>query len=583
MPPRQKLLLLGLIAAVLMWQGGIWGNRLLLEPLRVLRADVARRQEKVNGLKDQALAIELAQAKLNAYRSRSLPLDLGKKGGPNVRPDAVDAQRQYTAWLTELVHTIGFDDIAVAPQRRSVSRNNVYVEVAVQINGEGRFSQLAELLDRFYRTDLLQRIGRLQIVSQDVIGDPPVKFTLEADVLALSDAPVRRTIFPRTTLVDELPADASRLSVASAAEFLPKKTPFEVRVERELLTVTTREGETWTVSRGVERTERADHAAKLPLTLVPINRQSPEMTTEEFRNFVRTNVFVKPTPPTEYDLKFGPFASVVVTRGKTWEYSLAAKDYDPARGEPKYRIEGKSPAGLSLNESTGRLVWKPDTKLSAGDYPLKVSVVHPSAPNGRFVAELPLVLADPNSPPKLPAVGPQTVYRGQPWKITVTANDADRPAQQLTFKLGTGAPAGSQIDAASGELTWTPDENQPLGPASLLVSVTDSGTPSKTSNITILVSVMEDAAKQTMLIGIVTVDGEREAMFLDKSQNRKRNLHVGDEIRAADISAEIIDIAATYVTVRRGEAEQRLKLGETVRSLSSVVPVIPSDSAETPN
>jgi hypothetical protein len=577
MPSRQKNLLVGLIAAVLLWQGGMWGDRLVLEPLRLLRADLARRQEKVEAKRNQLLSIEQARAKLIAWRNRSLAVDPGKRA----RPDAVEAHRQYTAWLTELVHAVGFDEVAVTPQRKSVSRDNVYVEVAVQIDGEGRLSQLAELMDRFYRTDLLQRIGRLKIASEDVFGDPPVKFTLEANALALDGAPVRRTLFPRTSLAAELSSAATHLVVQGGEEF-PKKTPFRIRIERELLDVTELAGETWTVTRGVERTEPREHAAKAPLTLVRINPTIPELTRDEFREFVRTNVFVKPTPPLDYDFRFGPFPPAVVVRGKSWEYSIAAKDYDPARGEPKYRIRGDAPTGLSLNEATGQLVWKPDATAPAGEYPIVVEVVHPSAANGQQSETLSLTLAEPNSPPKFSAMGPQTAYRGQPWKMTVAAEDPDQPKQRVTFKLGPGAPEGARIDAQSGELTWTPPEQQPLGAVSLTVTATDDGTPPKTSHAVIPLTVMEDTAKQTALIGVVSIGEEREAWFLDKSQNRKTILRIGDEIRAADIVATVMEIDEKTVTIRRGDADFRLKLGDSIRSLSTAAPITRNDSAETP-
>src|SRR5437870_2792308 len=133
MPTRQKQLLIGLAAAVLLWQGSAWADKILFAPLRNLRAEITRRQESVAEKENQVLAIELAQGKLQQWRQRSLSPDPGRK----TRPDALEAQRQYTVWLTELVRSIGFDEVAVTPQRRAVSRGNVYIEVVVQIDGEG--------------------------------------------------------------------------------------------------------------------------------------------------------------------------------------------------------------------------------------------------------------------------------------------------------------------------------------------------------------------------------------------------------------------------------------------------------------
>lgn len=578
MPQRQKLLLIGLAAAVLLWQGGVWGNSLVLQPLRELRGQVNAKEDAVSGKRAQAVAIEQAKTKLRNWQARSLPPDPGKK----TRPDAVDAQRQYTAWLTELVHSGSFDEVSVTPQRRSVARNNVYVEVVVQIDGEGRFSQLAELLERFYRANLLHRIGRIQIASEDVFGDPPVKFSLEAQALALSDVPARRTIFPQTSLKEDAPAEAKQLRVATANGF-PKKTPFRIRLERELLAVTNVAGDAWTVDRGVERTQPSEHAAKSMVELIPTDPATKELSVEDFREYVRTNPFVKPTPPVNYEPTFGPFSPPVVVRGKAWQYSIAAKDYDPARGEPKYQLKGDLPAGLTLNETTGQLTWKPDAEQPAGVFNLDVAAVHPSAPEGRLQEELTLKLVEPNTAPKFVAVGTSTVYRGQPWKITVEAKDPDVPAQKMTYKLGDALP-GMQINAETGEVAWTPGDDQPVGPVSFTVTATDSGTPPQTATTSVSAKVAEDTAKQTFLFGIVRVDDEPQALFSDKSQNnRKLTLRVGDELRAADIEATIEDISDLAITVQRGESRYRMKLGDTIRSLDTATPVTPAGSAETPN
>jgi hypothetical protein len=165
----------------------------------------------------------------------------------------------------------------------------------------------------------------------------------------------------------------------------------------------------------------------------------------------------------------------------------------------------------------------------------------------------------------------------------VAAQDVDQPAQTLTYKLGETS-SGMQINAETGELSWTPGEDQPLGPVSISVSVTDSGTPPQTATTTLSATVKEDAAKQTFLFGIVRVDNEPQALFSDKSQNnRKLSLKVGDELRAADIVATIQEISDVAITVLRGEARYRLKLGDTVRSLDQASPITPVDSAETPN
>jgi len=576
MPNRQKQLLIGLAAVVLLWQGAIWADHLLLAPLRTLRGNVAAKQEKVDEKLLQVVAIEQAKTKLNNWRARSLSPDPGRKA----RPDAVEAQRQYTEWLTDLVHSVALDEVSVAPQRRSVSRNGVFVDVTVQIDGEGRYSQFLELMERFYRADVLQRVSRLQLSSLDVVGDPPVKFTLEVGALALTDAPQRRAMFPRTTLAQEVDAEGVQITVATSTDF-PQKAPFRIRIDRELLEVTAMSGNDWTVVRGVERSEVTPHPERSTASLFRVNKTVPDLSRDEFRTLLSDNIFVKPTPPIQYDFQFGPFEPPTVVRGKLWDFSVSAREFDTARGEPNYRFTGELPPGLTINPQTGKMNWKLDAKTAAGEYPVTVEVRHPSAPGGQLAQKLTLVVAEPNTPPKFATVARQTAYRGQPFRLKVAATDPDQPAQKLTYKFGAGGPTNAKIDSRTGELEWTPSDDQALGPLTLAVVATDSGTPAQSTTLKLAVQVQEDTARLTELIGIVTVDSQREAWLFDKSQNQKTILHIGDKLRAADITATLLELDADTMLVEFEGESRTLKLGQSIRSLTKSPAVTRSDSDET--
>ena len=583
MQSRQKYLLIGLAAAVLFWMGGGWVRQTVLGPIAKLRDDLNKAQNRVSDKIDQELQIARAKKKLLDWQAQSLPPDSGKKR----IPDAAEAQRQYLEWLTGLADDIGFEEVHVTPQQSrpmvltqrnaSMASGNAVVcmEVVVQIDGLGRLSQLYDLLDRIGSVNLLQRTSQLKITTEDVLGDPPVKFILHSAGLAMTDAPPRRTLFPRTELAEKVDSEATRWTVSESAGF-PKQAPFRVRLDREYVEVTEMQDRIWTVKRGVNRSEPGEHAAGCTVTLAPVNSEHGPLTAEAFAELVRENPFVKPTPPRQYDMRFGPFSSAVVVQGKTFELSLTASEFDPARGEPSYRAVGKTPAGLSVNPKSGKLTWKPDAKLRVGEYPVKVQVRHPSAPDGSISQPLKLTLVEPNSPPKISPVASQSLYRGLVWRFKMNATDPDKPEQRLSFKLGSNAPAGCQINASTGEITWTPAESQPVGRATIPVTVSDSGQPPQTATANVTVDVQEDTAKQTLLTGIVVINGQPEARFSNTKLNQATVLKIGDELSAADITATITDIAARMVTVRLGEVERPLKLGESVRSLTSGPDVKPA-------
>jgi hypothetical protein len=93
---------------------------------------------------------------------------------------------------------------------------------------------------------------------------------------------------------------------------------------------------------------------------------------------------------------------------------------------------------------------------------------------------------DTNTAPELGAIGDQFIYLGQTLTFTATATDADLPAQLLAFSLN-GAPAGANIDTATGTFTWTPAT---LGTNTLTVRVSDNGQPARSDSETITVRVL---------------------------------------------------------------------------------------------
>ena len=71
------------------------------------------------------------------------------------------------------------------------------------------------------------------------------------------------------------------------------------------------------------------------------------------------------------------------------------------------------------------------------------------------------------------SLAPLQVIAGGPALFT---DDADLPANTLSFSLDAGAPAGATITPA-GAFSWTPTEAQGPGVYSITVRVTDNGTP----------------------------------------------------------------------------------------------------------
>jgi len=97
------------------------------------------------------------------------------------------------------------------------------------------------------------------------------------------------------------------------------------------------------------------------------------------------------------------------------------------------------------------------------------------------------------TPPVLQPIADRTVDEGQLLQFTATLAVPDPPANVPTFSLGSGAPAGAQIDPATGEFRWTPGEAQGPGNYNVTVRVTDSLGESDETSFVVTVNEVDQA------------------------------------------------------------------------------------------
>ncbi|HMS55856.1 MAG TPA: Ig-like domain-containing protein [Fimbriimonadaceae bacterium] len=102
------------------------------------------------------------------------------------------------------------------------------------------------------------------------------------------------------------------------------------------------------------------------------------------------------------------------------------------------------------------------------------------------VATITITVDPVNDAPTIEPVSPPTVDELTLATFTATANDPDA-GEMLTFTL-VGAPAGASIHPTSGVFNWTPTEAQGPGSFTFDVVVTDSGTLSASTSVTITVN-----------------------------------------------------------------------------------------------
>jgi hypothetical protein len=150
-------------------------------------------------------------------------------------------------------------------------------------------------------------------------------------------------------------------------------------------------------------------------------------------------------------------------------------------GDPLTAVLEDGPAGGSLTlNADGSFSYTPD----AGFFGVDTFTYRASdglmASN---VATVTVTVVPLNEAPELATIGDQSVDEGSLLTFTAMATDVD--GDGLTFSLK-GAPAGATIDPVTGVFSWTPADN---GVFTFTVIVTDDGTPSRSDEETITVTV----------------------------------------------------------------------------------------------
>ncbi len=206
--------------------------------------------------------------------------------------------------------------------------------------------------------------------------------------------------------------------------------------------------------------------------------------------------------------------------GYNWNYKWAEGGYlasAPALGADGAIYAGTTPGILhALNGANGTLLWL----YPLGGVPTAVALgpqgtVYVGTDKGQFLAitgnsntgiasgAWPKYQADAgntgslllaNRPPELAVPAPQIVNELDTLRVTLSATDPDVLGSTLTYLL-VSAPAGAQLNAETGVLTWTPTEAQGPSTNTITVAVVDDGVPplGATNSFTVIVNEVKSA------------------------------------------------------------------------------------------
>lgn len=135
------------------------------------------------------------------------------------------------------------------------------------------------------------------------------------------------------------------------------------------------------------------------------------------------------------------------------------------------------PDGAAIDDN-GVITWTPAESHGPGTNIITTVGTDDGTPPLSTTNLLNVVVTEVNSAPVLPAIGNKSIAEGALLAFAATATDEDLPAQQLTFRLGPGAPAGASI-TPQGLFAWTPAEDQAPATNLLTIQVSDGLTQSE--------------------------------------------------------------------------------------------------------
>lgn len=159
-----------------------------------------------------------------------------------------------------------------------------------------------------------------------------------------------------------------------------------------------------------------------------------------------------------------------------------------------------------------------------------------------------------NYPPNVSAKKSVDAKIGLKLDYTIEATDAG-PNQYLLFDTVGEVPEGLKMDRDLGKLSWSPTKP---GDYKVVVKVTDTGIPAKSTLQTLTINVKEmpppappankfDVASQATVTALIVGRSGPEAWVLSKTDDKKYYLRKGDQLKLGGVQGQVIDVGANFV------------------------------------
>jgi hypothetical protein len=205
--------------------------------------------------------------------------------------------------------------------------------------------------------------------------------------------------------------------------------------------------------------------------------------------------FVTATPGRANQAQFANRSPVIaniaepsVNEGQLLSFNVTASD--PDAGQTVRFSLSDAPQGALIDSQTGLFSWTPSEAHGPGIHNVTVRATDNGTPARGASRTFAITVREVNQAPSIAPIQNVTIPEGLPFTSEIAAADSDFPGQNLRFSIE-GGPAGLEIDASSGDLAWTPAEEQGPGTYTISVRVTDDGQPALFTTLPFNITVQE--------------------------------------------------------------------------------------------
>ena len=216
-----------------------------------------------------------------------------------------------------------------------------------------------------------------------------------------------------------------------------------------------------------------------------------------------------------------PIPDAVVSEGQLLEFQAAAGDPDLPAQTLTFSLAPGSPAGATIDPTTGVFRWQPGEDYGGTVHTISVRVTDSLAAVAQRTFQVTVLEID--DPPAFEPIATQFVTVGSTFQLRAEAVDPDPETNAVRYAFDATVPDGMTIDAASGLITWSVPQSHPTGSVFVTVRATElwpDGQPGLSSVATFEVRVsapLPDFIARDQVLGlstersILTAEAAREA------------------------------------------------------------------------